>query len=368
MRIGILTYHRAHNYGAMLQAYALRTFLQNNGHEVCFIDYCSPGLHNEYKVLRSPRYKAFTKDYVIGLIALCLTLIRRWKRHRIFLSFARKYLSVPKRPKYSENNFIIDENIDLCIVGSDQVWRNRESDGSLIGFDDIYFGTAIPIEIPCISYAASMGIINLSEADKEYLREKLPRFCSLLVREQSLKKTLHPLGFESEIVCDPVMLLDKKQWNAILSKRRFSANPYILYYEVLESKEVLRSARRFAKSCGLELKVIRARVHVLPIKGVKQTYSPIQLVQAIRDAEFIITTSFHGTAFSILFEKQFYTMGLMQNSNRVVSLLEKLELSDRYVGSIPDKRVDIDYGKVKESLQPFIDESVERLNRNIAEV
>lgn len=368
MKIGILTYHRAHNYGAMLQAYALRTFLQNNGHEVCFIDYCSPQLQKEYKVLRCPRYKPFTKDYVIGLIALSLTFLRRGIRYNRFVSFACNYLSVPKRSKYSTDKFFIDEDIDLCIVGSDQVWRNRESDGRIIGFDDIYFGTSIPIDIPCISYAASMGVINLSAADESYLRTHLQRFRSLLVREQSLKNLLNSIGFDSEIVCDPVMLLDKKQWNAILPKGRFSANPYILYYEVLESKEVLHSARIFARNHGFDLKVIRARVHVLPIWGVRQTYSPIELVQAIRDAEYVITTSFHGTVFSVIFEKQFYAVGLMKNSGRVVSLLERLGMGDRYVNSIPDKTEDIDYEKVNDSRQSFIRESVELLNRNMAEL
>lgn len=365
MRIGILTYHRAHNYGAMLQAFALSTFLRGKGHDVFFIDYCSTFLRKEYSLWRRPNYKPFSKDYAIGCLVLMLTFVRRIVRRQKFKAFAGNYLGISGNPKYTEKSGLFDEHIDLCIIGSDQVWRNRESDGRFLGFDDTYFGTSISAQIPCISYAASMGIINLSPEDESYLRTHLPRFRSLLVREESLKECIISLGFAAETVCDPVMLLDKEQWNSLLPEKRYAEKLYVLYYELLESKEALRSASSFARSCGLELQVITARVHPVPRKGVNQTASPIDLVQAIRDAEFVISTSFHGTAFSIIFEKQFYTMGLRNNSDRVVSLLEKLDINGRYVSAVPSKSTDIDYEKVRKLSRSLVERSVELLNKSI---
>jgi hypothetical protein len=368
MKIGILTYHRAHNYGAMLQAFALRRYLQSKGHEVHFIDYCSGKMLREYSVWRLPKSKFLTTEFLVDLLSLCLTAMRRTIRHQRFCNFSKRYLGVGAKPEYSDGDTVFRENIDLCIVGSDQVWRNRESDGRILGFNPVFFGSTLPDSVPCISYAASMGVIKPTDADKSFLKQALRRFHTLMVREQSLKQFLDELEFPSDVVCDPVMLLNKGDWNELLPSTRFAEKPYVLYYELLESKETRRAAQAFASRLGACLKVITARVHPMPRKGVLQTASPLQFIHAVRDADYVICTSFHGTAFSILFEKQFYVTALRSNSGRVVSLLGELGIDNRYVETLPDTISNIDYASVEPLKQEFVNKSANSLNRYLAQI
>lgn len=364
MRIGILTYHRAHNYGAMLQAYALRKYLLSLGHKTDFVDYWPEEHRKEYLPLRFPHCYTDIKTGVLDWIAWCMTPIRKSIRYYKFVQFRSQYLGLPVRARYVTDNQIIEEGYDAVIVGSDQIWRNYDSNHRYQGFDKVYFGASVPANVKKISYAASMGIIDPSEEDKTFLSSTLNSFSKLLVRERDLQELLSVIGLESEIVCDPTFLLSSKKWNAIIPQKRYRCHRYLLYYEVMQSYEARRMAVDTAKRMGLKLEIITASVHPVPQKGVNQLASPIDFLQAIRDADFVIATSFHGTAFSVIFQKQFVVTGLGKSSGRVVTLLSELGIGQQYVASqetINDYPM-IDYTSLAHRMDAYVCRSKDLLN------
>lgn len=344
MKIGILTYHRAHNYGAMLQAYALLTFLKEQGHEVEFIDYWPYSHQQQYKLLK-PLHGKHAINKFVNIIVDCLTIVRRLSRIRKFNSFAYNFLGLNSQIKYKDPTDKVAGNLyDYIIVGSDQVWRNHEYEGKYVGFDPFYFCQSVSTNIHCISYAASMGIITLNEKDRSQLQEYLKAFDTILVRENSLKTLINSLNYDAEVVLDPTLLLSKNQWNKLLPTSRFYKEKYVLYYELIKSSKAMAYAINKAKSLNCKLLIMDASIRTIPRNNHIAFASPIEFMHAIRDAEYIIATSFHGTAFSIIFEKQFITIGLSKNADRVQTLLQHLNIEEHYQND-PINVPDINYSR-----------------------
>jgi hypothetical protein len=205
-----------------------------------------------------------------------------------------------------------------------------------------------------------MGIIQLSENDKVTLKQYLKRFSTILVRENTLNELVHSLGFQAQVVLDPTLLLTKEQWNLSLPKERFCSTRYVLYYELMPSKEAMRFAQEKAHSMGCKLLVMDARIPIIPKLGHLSYASPIEFMHAIRDAEYVIATSFHGTAFSIIFEKQFLTIGLKNNADRVITLLSHLGILEHYQENPVDCN-DIDYCEIKTRYNNLVTDSQQKL-------
>ena len=344
MKIGILTYHRAHNYGAMLQAYALRSFLREQGHQVEFVDYW-PKSHQKQYVLIKPIRGAKFINKAINLVSDCLTIIRRYIRMQKFNNFASNYLELQPKIKYTSNNSLIESGLyDYIIVGSDQVWRTQEYEGKYVGFDPMFFCQNVPETTRCITYAASMGIISLNDQDRQLLQQYLKAFDTILVRENTLKELINSLNYDADVVLDPTLLLTREQWNKQLPQASYHRRKYVLYYELIQSKDALKFATQKAKSMDCDLLIMNAQVHTIPRKNHISNASPIDFLHAIRDAEFVVATSFHGTAFSIIFEKQFITIGLSKNADRVQTLLQHLNIEEHYQND-PINVPDINYSR-----------------------
>lgn len=363
MKIGILTYHRAHNYGAMLQAYALRTLLQDNYHNVQFIDYWPLSHQKQYALFKPILGKdalAKLKNLTINL----LTLIRRYLRIRKFERFVQEHLRLSNTIVYHNDQQVISEFYDCIIVGSDQIWRNHITALQHVGFDPVYFCQTLTHPTHCISYAASMGIVDLSKTEELVLNQYLQTFNTILVRENSLKNLVEQLGHSAKVVLDPTLLLTKERWNKLLPHNRYRKQKYILYYELIPSKTARVFAEQKAKSMGCKLLIMDAVIHVLPRFGHIAYASPIEFLHAIRDAEYVIATSFHGTAFSIIFEKQFLSIGLKRNSDRVETLLNNLDITEHYQ-EYPKEVSAIDYQKVRTKLDLLRQISIEQLHQAI---
>jgi polysaccharide pyruvyl transferase WcaK-like protein len=346
MKIGILTYHRAHNYGAMLQAYALRSFLREQGHQVEFVDYW-PKSHQKQYVLIKPIRGAKFINRAINLVSDCLTIIRRYIRMQKFNNFASNYLELKPKIKYTSNNSQIESGLyDYIIVGSDQVWRTQEYEGKYVGFDPMFFCQNVPETTRCITYAASMGIISMNDQDRQLLQQYLKAFDTILVRENTLKELINSLNYDADVVLDPTLLLTREQWNKQLPQASYHRRKYVLYYELIQSKDALKFATQKAKSMDCDLLIMNAQVHTIPRRNHISNASPIDFLHAIRDAEFVVATSFHGTAFSIIFEKQFITIGLSKNADRVKTLLQHLNISEHYQPH-PASINNIDYTNIR---------------------
>jgi polysaccharide pyruvyl transferase WcaK-like protein len=363
MKIGILTYHRAHNYGAMLQAYALRTYLHDQGHDVEFIDYW-PDSHNKQYTLFKPIRGKSLYFKILNIISDSVTLIRRTIRMNKFNNFRKKHLGINDSIKYTTNKEPIIERYDCVVVGSDQIWRTQEYEGKHVGIDPMYLCTNIPHTTRCISYAASMGIISLTSEDELLIRTSLKNFNTILVRENSLKQLVESLGYSAHVVLDPTLLLTKQQWNQLIPSHRYSQKPYVLFYELMPSQEALAFAKKKAHSLNCELLIMDSIIHTLPRKNHISYASPIEFMHAIRDAEFVIATSFHGTAFSVIFEKQFITIGLKKNADRVKTLLQQVGITEQYQDQ-PIETSKINYKEVNTTLQTIREHSQQLLVKSI---
>jgi polysaccharide pyruvyl transferase WcaK-like protein len=199
-----------------------------------------------------------------------------------------------------------------------------------VGFDPVYFCQNTSNDVQCISYAASMGIININQQERNTLTQYLTAFDTILVRENSLKELINSLAIEAEVVVDPTLLLTKEQWNELLPSTRYRKHKYVLYYELIKSPEAMAFAIKQAKALNCKLLVMDSSIRTIPRKNHIAFASPIEFMHAIRDEEYIVATSFHGTAFSIIFEKQFITIGLNKNSDRVQTLLRHLDIEEHY--------------------------------------
>lgn len=348
MTIGILTYHRAHNYGAMLQAYALRTFLQDSGYVVNFIDYW-PQYHNQQYALIRPILGDTLKNRCINLFSDILTLRRRYKRRKRFENFRERYLGLSCIAQYTLKESTLHDTYDCVIVGSDQIWRNRHTGGKYLGWDRTYFCQTISTR-HCISYAASMGVISLDDTERIQLTQYLKRFDTLLVREQSLCNLIKDCGYSAEVVLDPTLLFAKEKWNRILPQTSYRRYAYVLYYELLPNAQGLKYATEKAKELRCKLLVMDGNIHTIPRLGHIQYASPIEFMHAVRDAEFVVATSFHGTAFSIIFEKQFITIGLKDNADRVLTLLQALDIEEHYITSFQRSISMINYTNIEKKM------------------
>lgn len=358
MKIGILTYHRAENYGALLQAYALRTYIQKLGHNVTFIDYW-PSYHViHYRIISASYYNSLNlKGKIVYLLRIMAWGIPKLLRKHRLKMFMKVKMQIMGTAKYSDDNDVT-EKYDVVVYGSDQIWRKQEINNN--EYNPWYFGSSNVIAEKKISYAASMGIIDVNERDKKKIRDWMRNFNSLSVREMDLKVFLESLGYEPRLVIDPTFLLNKEEWRHLYTK---STSPkYILYYNLLYSEESTKFVNELSKKTKLPIKEINMSMsfsHLL-FKRYISCPSVECFLQMIDGATFVVSNSFHGVAFSLIFEKEFWAIGFGKRSSRVLTLLNNLGLAERYVkGDFQEYLLlsKIDYANVSTKLEKYVQDS-----------
>lgn len=351
MKIGILTYHRSHNYGALLQAYALITYLRGLGHETEIIDYWPDYHADDYKLI--PNFGSLSfKGKIKSILLVFIGFPKILRRTRQYKKVIKEQFNLHDKPEYPNKKDIKSVEYDVIIYGSDQIWRNQNYH-LFKGFDDIYFGSHPLRATSKIAYAASMGVINLKDEDLVFLRSMMNNFDVISVREAELKKVLENVtAQEISLVLDPVFLLDKQKWKTLISGKKVQEK-YILLYQLVPSEESVKLTDKLQGLYGYKVIEIQGRVNSLLFGSrYKQTESPFEFLSLIYNAEFVVSTSFHGAAFSLIFEKQFYAVGMGKNSGRLMSLLSSLEIENRYLLNIENANINdqIDYSHVNEKL------------------
>lgn len=340
MIVGICTLHYSCNYGAMLQAYALKTYLERQGHCVIMVDQ-----RRRAMTKWSPR--PIKKPYLMSLLLYPKYLwkwylpefLPKWKREKNFDAFLKKYLK--------NDSFDMEAKLDAIIYGSDQIWSKFRN-----GYDKVFWGVENSNTDRRIAFAASMGVVDIANAeDERFIREALTRFSAISVREKDLQEELIRRGLaphvEVKMIADPAFLLDKNDWIKLKTKR-IVKEPYLLFYDFQLDKKTTEIARYIAKKKGLHL--IRLTDGVVSVEKNKDylvTAGPLEFVSLFYYADFVVSSSFHGTAFSIINEKQFYVRQIW-NTQRVRTLLETFGLNDRFIENMEqvDLMDDIDYQKV----------------------
>ena len=351
MKIGILTFHCAHNYGAVLQCLALRIFLSELGHDVYVVDYRPKYLTKEYKVFRLLHWfsKSLTKT-ISKFFTEPFLIPQRIRRFRNFEEFIHKYLNVT-----SFHDELSD--YDCIILGSDQIWNPALTNHN---YDPVFFGYNAKCKV--ISYAASSKQTFLSDNDKKILKQYLEKIKFISVREKHLKDLLQPLvSNEIKVVVDPSLLASVSSYETVLSQKILPSNRYILIYEITRHDYTRMVARKIATQLNCEVIEVASSIsnYNKDIDKIIYSASPADFLSLIKSAECVVTTSFHGTAFSIKFCKNFYSLRQNNDSDkRIESLLQELGLIDRMIDpNLFGNYTPVNYDDSLGLLGTFIEES-----------
>ncbi|MDD3603499.1 MAG: polysaccharide pyruvyl transferase family protein [Sulfurovum sp.] len=366
MKIGILTLPIAENYGGILQAVALYRLLHMQGHKVTLI-YKSPYQVWWKKLAIEILSKIPFQDY--RKIKSNYKIKKEWKKrkkfHRPFIENEIFKISKDLYTKKELENFVKKENFDAVIVGSDQVWRKRYIDDS---YYKSYFLDFVDSEkTKKIAYAASFGKDQWEgEGDSKDIAKLLKDFTAVSTREaSSVNICKSSFGYADAVhVLDPTLLMDKAFYiDEIIAKYDTSNIPkgglvtYVLD-EAKEKKEIIEFVKKDA-----ELESVH---HLKGFNSSHITYSVPQWLSAFANADFVVTDSFHGMVFSMIFEKGFVVIGNHDRGlDRFTSLLSLLGLEDRLIFSGDDlkaKNLDkIDYICVNKILEENKKSSMEFL-------
>ena len=329
-----MTCHHVYNYGATLQAYALQTYLESQGHNVEIIDYRLP-THMRYELFTPyPRGRTYELIKQIPILKYIITpyknrkMLKTWGRKKAFDDFDKYFLHLSSKTYRN-----IDEirnnppDADIYIAGSDQIWNTDALNGKDLGYY-LDFGSK---RVKRISYAASFGISKIKEGLEDFVVTELRNFDRISVREKTGLNILNKLGLDGTLVVDPVFLLNKEQWIFSLNLKEKEGN-YILLYDFLHDDEAIRNfALTLSEQKGLKIVSVND-ISEAPYADVQiNNAGPIEFLQYLLNATYVISNSFHATAFSLIFQKEFVTFPLISqhNSSRMQNLLEEVKLGNR---------------------------------------
>lgn len=373
MRIGIITFHRAYNYGAVLQAYALSHRIKNLNNSVEIIDYYPQYFRKQYQMIPEiPHSKKAAKQQIKRIIGRILYNSELKDRCQSFEMFINKYLPLSKKSYTSIKTLENDaEQYDVIITGSDQVWNDK-----CANFDRAFFLDFQGSYKKC-SYAASFGFDEMPSNLRNAYQNRLTGYSSISVREASGKRIIDELLDEKATVsCDPTLLLNATDWKQVIQDFNAPKEDYIFLYYVTTADSVRKYAYKLAKEKNCKVIALSCQVSFPEFSGdedrnigfeVVNTCGPKEFVGYIANAKYIVTNSFHGTVFSLLFHKNFKTQFIQdtkKKNNRVIELMERLDLNGR---NLEDEYCDIDdkinWIDVDEKIEQYRANSINYLKR-----
>lgn len=351
MKIGILTLPLSNNYGGILQAYALQTACERMGHNVEVVKWKS------YEFNGYPFYKAF---FIYGkrlFLGREIKVEKRLKEENR-IKYQKIHDSIGRMIHYSKEtisdrkqliDYIDSSKFDVLVVGSDQVWRKTYgNDGSFFrtffptkpfpSTDTFFldFLSELSYKPKSIAYAASFGVDYMEYNNKEI--EKYGKFIEsfqlVSTREEHgivLVKDSYRWNCNPKWVLDPTFLLDKQDYQSIMNCSKQTTSPYTLFYVLDETDEKTDFANRVSKELSIPLKTISLNSHDRKKKG-QALPSVEEWLSLFLNAEYIVTDSYHGTVFAIIFKKPFYVIGNKKRGlARFHSLLSFFKLENRMV-------------------------------------
>lgn len=328
MKIKTLTTYNVYNYGASLQAYALQQYLINQGHDVEIINYQPEYLRRKYDYRWVNPESKMSKYALTRFIYRIMKFLQRQttlKRKAAFDNFTNKMLRQTKIKylDYSELKKNPPE-ADLYIVGSDQIWNVFYETGR----DDAFFLDFVR-KGKKASYAASFSYINIDDENKKRIKRLLDDFTAVSVREYQGVDILKEIGVESIWVLDPVFLLSIEDWKAIMCPFN-KKEKYLLVYDFEKNRKLKDFALRYAKEHKLEIYSINDTYPLFYADKNFNNAGPIDFLTMIYNCDAFISNSFHGTAFSIMFNKPVFVFNRHRHkvNSRMESLMTLFGLSD----------------------------------------
>lgn len=354
MKIGILTFHWGTNYGGVLQAYALQTFLKQKGNDVVIINYAPHTFRDSF-------YKCFYSKNPFTIIE---NLKNYWKEKNI-AKFRKKHMKLTERYYLPEQLIENPPIMDIYIAGSDQIWNPY----GLKSNKKIYFLPFGDEETIKLSYAASFGVTDYPENYLKEIKPLLNKFKAISVREKSGLDILKKAGIlDSVLLPDPTLLLNKDDYLK-LTDRKIQKKPTDYFFYVLQNKQKTISDIYSYLKRNKNNKI----VHTCKIKN--SVIGIEDWLYNIKNSKIVITNSFHGVVFSIIFETPFIVVpieGRLKGMNdRIVTLLESYDLMDRIMWQYNPNTINIlankqiDWKKSKAVQQQLIMEAQHFYSRNL---
>lgn len=363
MKIKTITCHNVYNYGASLQAYSLMKYLQNLGHDVEIIDYMPKYITdtlslwaigkkwNNNIIIKSAFY-----SYVVPV-----RLLNRKGRKKFDL-FTKKYLNLTPRYKNFQDLCLNPPQADIYFTGSDQIWNTNIKNG----LDPAFYLKFVPTNKIKASYAASFSISEIPIEYQDFVQSMLAHLDAISVREKTGLNILQKLNITQKgvLVVDPVFLLSSVEWKKLTYKPIYQN--YILIYDQENNSTIRKVAKFIAKNNKKKIVAFKDLYPRFYADYLEKHTDPIDFISLIAHADMIITNSFHCTAFSIIFEKNFCVIPRthQQVNSRMSDLLEIINCSSHLIKQTEDleQMTPIDYSDVKLRLETLRTSSYQYIN------
>ena len=328
-KVGIITVHQNTNYGANLQAFASTAYVNRLGYDAKLVDYAMPSNYKTTRLLgwlgatwRNDQNKSLVHRAKL-FVSLAVSAPWKAKRLRRFAAFRKNLIPMTKRCRIEAE--IARLGLDAVVVGSDQIWCPEITEG----LRPAYFGKIDGVATR-VSYAASVGGAEFNAEEERVIADYVKGIDHCSVREQGTADYIGKVsGRDVAVVCDPVFLLDKADYQKI-EKNAHIKGDYVLMYSIVGSEKMTRIATEYARKHGLKLVEIctgeTGAAHT-QISGL----GPREFLNAFNGAKVVFTNSFHGTAFSIIYEKNFFAVNNEHGGTRITNLLQKTGLTGRLI-------------------------------------
>lgn len=373
-RIAIVTIYGIPNFGSILQAYALQRYLEatKKDSEVLLVNYDYRGFIHRVKRIRETGFVSFLKNE----IALILRIIPDNKKKKLakFQEFRNLYLKETRCYTNSISLLFSNEikKFDVFITGSDQVWNTRELHGDLT-----YLLDFVPNNKKKISYSSSFGLDYIGDGYKKSFQKLLNKYDAISVREKRGITLIEELGVDKpiDVTCDPTLLLESTDYSALVATSKAIINePYILVYGLSYAFNPMPAIFDVINLAVAQYKckVIFLTNGNIPFEGRAEYVldaGPADFIKYVLNAKFIITSSFHGTLFSIIFRKPFAAIAPKSGDTRIFDILDDLNIGRVLV--VPNSPCialsndNIYNGSFEEQLKRYIEKSKVYLDKNI---
>lgn len=352
----VITLHNSPNYGSCLQAYATQCVLSSFDFKPEIVNFYRQDAVPENEVdraLNGQLVKKLPFFRVPGVRALARIPVSRMvaRRRTPLDEFRRERLNLTRRAYYSADELESDPPIaDVYVTGSDQVW-NSEWNG---GFERSFYLSFAPEGARRIAYAASIGKAGLDDWEIAPMRDALLRYDAISVREAEAVDLLESIGISNAVpVVDPTLMLDREEWGAV-ADGWISEIPYILVYQLNRNPEFDAYVQSVSKVTGLPVVRPAYGVHERR-RGERTVLCPSvgHFLSLFLEAHLVITDSFHGTAFSVNFEKPFVSIAPERFSGRIGNLLAMTGLEERLLDDWRDVMLatrELDFSTARDSL------------------
>ncbi|MGN1012212.1 MAG: polysaccharide pyruvyl transferase family protein [Clostridia bacterium] len=367
-RVGIITFHNSYNCGSMMESYAIQRYLLKQGVNNEIIDFSNEGQREMYSTLeKNKSLKKIIKNIIILPFKNKIDY-----NNRKYEEFKLKFF------KLSKNRYLygkeIEDKYDIVIAGSDQIWNITIPDS-----DDAYFLDWCH-NAKKIAYAPSFGARNIqkySNDEKKYI-SYLNDFDALSIREENGKKWLKEMiKKDVPVLIDPTLLLSNKDYDLIIDDSLTPKEKYIFFYAPSFDSDICKFVKKLSKKYNMKVLTWSSKSYYKKFIyrfgfELIDYESPAIYLSLIKNAELVLTTSFHGTIFSTIYRKKFFTLkngGMYGDDDRVITLLKQINMNDRLIEYKFDNKFDymkaIDYKYYENELSKLQKKAEDYLYENV---